>query len=327
MNQNEIDQSLQQNSGMQMSEEMSEVDGMTPEMAAMMSVQQAQNYMADNISYADQVRTGTGRMTKAELAKQKAKEAGTFPTAPRMSEFEKEDRVAQLSDKVDKLTEVMMAFASAQAGLTPPASTESPVQTEPENSESQPHPDVPMMLGQNEESTLLNQSQNESNESQNSTSRVALGPAQTNQNQEALNDDESIISESDDYDDEALTLQALPLPSGENVDEQPENNPKAEAAVELAESVHGFFKVKDPLRRFRKIIASLHRHVEYNSWTPEMRAEFDARFANLLNDSVFLINQCRKIVDMQHGHAVAAPGAASLIVAVAGFMAFGLIGT
>jgi hypothetical protein len=96
---------------------------------------------------------------------------------------------------------------------------------------------------------------------------------------------------------------------------------------QLVQDVNGFMQASDTHRFWRRHIGQkIHRNVGYNGWPKKLQVEFDERFKNFLQDPQFVTSVCRKVMSMEMGHGLGAKQVASLLVATAGFIAFGLCG-
>jgi hypothetical protein len=125
----------------------------------------------------------------------------------------------------------------------------------------------------------------------------------------------------DDWDDDPVAV--VPEP-----EEAPKNDPKLEKVVQMIEDVNNFFLANDIHRFFRRHVARhIHRHLGYNGWSKKTQGEFDVRFKGLMSDPTFIQTMCRKIVNMEMGHALGVKYCASFIVTTAGFTAFALTET
>lgn len=107
----------------------------------------------------------------------------------------------------------------------------------------------------------------------------------------------------------------------------PVRNARAEKIADLVSMVRQCLASKDPHKRFRQVLPNLiGRHAGYSGWGKATKVQFDERFAQTLNDPVFLKNIVEKILDMEMGHGLSPQKAADLATLCAGFVAFALAG-
>lgn len=124
----------------------------------------------------------------------------------------------------------------------------------------------------------------------------------------------------DDWDDPVVAVAKTDV-----VDAVPD--PKLVRIQQLVQDVNDFMRANDVHRFWRRHLSQkVHRHIGYNGWPKVMQMEFDKRFKGFLSDPQFVTSVCRKVMDMEMGHALGAKWVAGFLVVTAGFTAWALCG-
>jgi hypothetical protein len=106
----------------------------------------------------------------------------------------------------------------------------------------------------------------------------------------------------------------------------PDVVPTEALAEALAARTQEFLSRKDSHKFFRSLVVNgIHKNCAYSSWPADFRKQFDARFNELLTNTNFIREVCRKVVNFAQGPVVSEKGAASLASAIAGFVALYMI--
>lgn len=269
--------------------------------------------MQRNLSYSDIVKPKTRTMTKSQLRKYKIEKEGFMdPTG--------KSRMDSLENKLDQLLGIVTTVLEGKVDPGSPVSSTSQVPQGPVASDHQESLDVVETThGQPDKVEIRppSPSQTVVTVSSDSTPTVSVGSSPTDKPLET-------ITEETDPTDDWSSLMENPEDTQEP---ETETDPKIERAVQLTSNVVKFLGTHDPHKRFRQFLPKIHRMMGYSGWSKEMQKEFDFRFKSLLSNGVFITNICRQIQDMQSGKAIGEKAASSLVVATAGFMCFGLMGT
>ena len=107
----------------------------------------------------------------------------------------------------------------------------------------------------------------------------------------------------------------------------PVRDQRAEKIADLVTMVQQCLLAKDPHKRFRQVLPNLiGRHAGYSGWGKATKVQFDERFAQTLNDPVFLKNIVEKVLDMEMGYGMSPQKVADLATLCAGFVSFALAG-
>lgn len=126
----------------------------------------------------------------------------------------------------------------------------------------------------------------------------------------------------DDWDDESPVVAVAESDLKEAVPD-----PKLARTQQLVQDVNDFMRANDVHRFWRRHLGQkVHRHVGYAGWPKAIQMEFDTRFKGFLSDPQFVTSVCRKVMDMEMGHALGAKWVAGLLVVTAGFTAWALCG-
>lgn len=105
-----------------------------------------------------------------------------------------------------------------------------------------------------------------------------------------------------------------------------QNDPNTMKLQHLVSEVSAFLMKKDCHKAFRKQLGMLNRHLSFAGWSPDLKTEFNERYAAMTTDSTFITSICKKILEMDMGHAVAPSNAAVLVMVTAGYLTFGMSG-
>lgn len=287
---------------------------MSPEVLAAMGVGMSAQRMAGNGPY-QPTHVAPKTITKAQYKEQMMREDQGYPSNP-----DESAKVVELEGEVSQIKkgiEAILAHLGRQSPA-PPILERSPT--------GGPGFDVRMMEPPEKSPTLLPTVLPESKERkvtlsdgrQISVPALSLGPASNNVECDPVVEvpDDRHLDRGDEGWDDVVEVIRDP-----EVSSKPVDNPSI-----LAGQVVEFLREGDPHRFFRRHLSRVHRHVGYNGWDPNTKAEFDKRFKEFLNDRTFIENICKKILRMDFGHALADKHAASMVVATAGFTAFALAG-
>jgi hypothetical protein len=272
------------------------------------------------------------KMTKAQLEEQKMNEAQGYP-----SNLDEAAKVKELEGKVSNIEAGIGAILQhLQGGQSSPASTQPPAETggNPVSLAVSPTPPQPPTVTPPSPSLIEEPESPEQESKQPKLREVtlrdgrkvtlppapSLGPA--TEHTAPPQQEEEIVEEpdavEDDWDEQIVVV---PEP------EAPKADPKVEKVMHLVQEVNEFLQANDSHRFFvRHLGRHVHRHVGYHGWPQAMQGEFDARFKGFLSDPQFVSSICRKVIDMDMGHALGVKHVVSLLCATAGFTAFALIG-
>jgi hypothetical protein len=281
------------------------------------------------------------KMTKAQLKEQKMNEEAGYPS--NLDEAQKvkdmEAKVANVDKKLDAIIAAIQHPRLAHAVPSSPAKT--PPSDETGGSPASPVEPQIVIPAASGTVTLPSQSpteQPESNEPENKqqplrqvtlrdgrkvavprpSTPVTLGPAadQTDVVDEAM---DAVDLSGSEWDDPIAVVPEAP--------EEPRPDPKMLRLSKLVTDVGDFLTTNDTLRFFKKHLGNgLNRHLGYNGWSQKLRTEFDIRYKAMVTDPQFITTMCRKVLDMDLGHALDVKHVATFLAATAGFTAFALCG-
>jgi len=272
-------------------------------------------------------------MTQAELEQQKAMEYSgqLLPGTPnptlnedRMDKLE--SMVGTIATAVRNLSQTIAAQA-APPGYCPDRTsqdTQPPVPAAPTFPEDDltgnPSPRTPMGLG-----GAPSNSEPPQSEPVTSNPTTTMDSPTTEEITGQLTNPNSTLSEPPAKSDPELdpAEQDWPNPEPPGLDQMTQYNHGDVQVSRMVDSVKDWFARKDVHKWFRRLLANnIHQRVAYNDWPPDMRAEFNGKFRELLTNEALLTMVCRKVLRMQTGNAVGSIGLAGLCAAMAGFIAF-----
>jgi len=279
---------------------------------------------------------GARKMTKNQLEEQKMNEAEGYP-----SNLDEAQKVKDLENKVTNIETGISQILSHLSGQSSPVSPQlsvpiggslgSPVGDPtqilvPSVIVSPPSPPLTVSVESNEPEKKLQPLQQVTLKDgrkisvpRTSLPAMNLGPA-------ADTEKPPTQLEEDDWDDNPIAVVPEPelVPEGPKV---PEVDPKLVKVQQLVQDVNEFLRANDVHKFWRKYLGQkVHRHVGYAGWPKKLQSEFDVRFKEFLQDPQFVTSVCRKVMNMEMGHALGSKWVASMLVATAGFTAFALCG-
>ncbi len=287
------------------------------------------------------------KMTKAQLREQRMNEDQGYP-----SNLDEAEKVKSLESKIQGLDAKLDAIVAAvQAPRTSrvqddPSSLASPESNEPTGG-NPVFPAEPRTLGPL--ATALQPSPNstvssESKELENKQPKLrqvtlkdgrkisvpvatspatpmSVGPA-TDQPRPPTQLEEENLSPGDNWDDPVAVVPKAEPEAPPDIISQ-----RLGQTQQLVQDVNAFIQTHDVHRFWRRHLSqNIHRHVGYNGWPKELQTEFDNRFKGFLQDPQFVTSVCRKVIDMELGHALGVKWVVSFLVATAGFTSFALCG-
>lgn len=282
------------------------------------------------------------KMTKAQLKEQKMNEEEGYPSnldeARKVKDLERkvqniETGIGQILSHLSGQSSQARTPPSGPTGGTPASPAEVPTQTPvPSATVSPPSPPLTGSSGSNEPANRQPQLRQVTlsdgrtvSVPQTSPPAMSLGPVA-----DALPPETPEVvawagptSEDgvDDWDDDPIAVVPEPEP------EAPKADPKLARVQQLVQDVNGFMQTNDVHRYWRRHVGQkVHRHVGYAGWPTKLQTEFDVRFKGFLQDPQFVTSVCRKVIDMELGHALGAKWVAGFLVLTAGFTAFTLCG-
>lgn len=297
----------------------------------------AGNYMASNGPTRPRHIGRAKTMSKAQLEEQKMNENQGYP-----SNLDEAAKVKELEGKVSNIEQGIQAILghlsgqSSQASVPPTAKiggnpvslaanltqTQALSGTVPQRNpnytassglsepESKPQPQRQVTLSDGRRISVP----------QTASRAMGLGPATDPSAVTTPTVDESEDSVDDGWGDVDI-VQQLEAP------EPTQPDPKIARTQQLVQEVVTFLQNNDIHRYWRRHLAQkVHRHLGYSGWSKALQTEFDKRFAGFLNDPQFVTTICRKVIDMEMGHALGAKWVAGFLVCTAGFTAFALCG-
>jgi hypothetical protein len=307
-----------------------------PEALAAEGMAFAANYMARNgLARPNHNLFGAQTMTKSQLEEQRMNEKQGYP-----SNLDEATRVKSLEGRVNEMSSGINAILQhLQNGPSSPVSTQPPAVTggnpAPPGGNPIPTP-APSVIAKRLNPPLTNSS--ELSEPANmptmlrqvtlsdgrkvsvpptSNRAMSLGPATDSSPVEQTQMDEG---GDDGWTDEDVVQQIA-------VPEELKPDAKVVKTQQLVSEVFDFLKANDIHRFWRRHLSQkVHRHVGYSSWDRSLQVEFDQRFKTFLEDPQFIMSNCRKVLNMEMGHALGVKWVSAFIVCIAGFTAFALCG-